>query len=209
MRSGVAAMILAALVALAGMASAQQAAPPADTATPAPAAEPQAEATDAAPAADAAAGDAGQPQQPQLVTETYGDWELRCTADKSNCFMYQLARDSNLNPVSEISIVDLPDGSEAAAGVTAVTPLGTLLSEGLVLQVDQGEARRYAYNWCTRSGCFARFGLTADEINQLKRGSKARMRLVSVSNPEQPVVLDLSLTGFTAAHNALVEASKN
>lgn len=162
-------------------------------------------ATDAG-AADGAASAAAAADMPDtLDIETFGDWELRCDTASGGCFMYQLASDPQGNPVSELTLVQLPEQGEAVAGITAITPLGTLLNEGLVMQVDQGQARQYPYNWCTRSGCFARFGLTQAEVNSLKAGNVARLRLLSASAPDQPVILEVSLAGFTAAYEALAE----
>ena len=84
-----------------------------------------------------------------------------------------------------------------------VTPLGTLLPSGVVLQVDGGERRQYPFAWCSQVGCFARFGLDEPGIAGMKRGNGGKITLVSVGKPEQPVTLDLSLTGFTAAYDAL------
>ncbi len=178
----------------------------------APAAEPEAPAAEApapeTPAAETPAAEAPaaeQPAAPEIVTEKFGDWEKRCTADQTNCFIYQLARDQAGNPVAEVTIVTLPEGDSALAGATIVTPLGTLLNAGLIIQVDSGQARKYDYGWCTRSGCFARFGLEADYITNLKRGNRAIMQLASVSAPERPITLNVSLTGFTAAFDSLPE----
>ena len=154
-------------------------------------------------ALDAGPGAAAAELPDTLEIETFTDWELRCDTESRGCFMYQLASDSSGNPVSELTLVQLPAGEEAVAGVTAITPLGTLLNEGLVMQVDQGQARQYPYNWCTRSGCFVRFGLTQAEVNAMKAGRVARMRLLSASAPDQPVILEVSLSGFTAAYEAL------
>lgn len=148
------------------------------------------------------------PEGPVIVTEKFGDWELRCTTNKVECFMYQLMQDEATNPVAEFTIVALPEGSQAAAGVTVVTPLGTLLDTGLAIQVDSGEARKYVYSWCDQSGCFARFGFDTTMLNNYKKGNVARVRLVSVSRPDQPVLLTLSLTGFTGAYNAMNAAFK-
>lgn len=147
-------------------------------------------------------------QEPNLDIQKFGDWELRCETTSGNCFMYQLARDQNDNPVAEISIVALPDQAEAAAGVTVITPLGTALAEGVVMQVDTGEARKYPFNWCTRSGCYARFGLTSAEVDAMRKGAQALVRIVSISAPDKPVVLPFSLSGFTAAHKALMDSRK-
>lgn len=159
----------------------------------------------AAPGTDPAAQPAEAAQEPQVTVEEIGDWQLRCEVESGNCFMYQLATDEQDNPVSEMNIVALPDDSDAAAGVTVVTPLGTLLTEGLVVQIDGNPAKQYAYNWCTRTGCFSRFGLSDDDVAWMKRGANARIRIVSISNSEQPVILSLSLAGFTAAFTKLTE----
>ena len=173
-------------------------APADDTATDADAAEVAAEQS----------AEIGEPAAPEITVETFGDWEVRCTADKSECFMYQLVQDNAENPVAEFTVIALPDDAKAVAGVTVVTPLGTMLDVGLLVQVDSGEARKYNYTWCDQSGCFARFGFEADMLNNYKRGNTARMRLVSVSRPDQPVDLGVSLTGFTGAFNAISEARK-
>jgi len=154
-----------------------------------------------ADAADAAA--ATEPPAVEIITTTYDDWDVRCTNDSSNCDMYQLVRDEALNPVVEVSIQALPAGGQAVAGATIVTPLGTLLSEGALLQIDSGRARQYPFNWCDRGGCYARFGLTAEEVANMKRGVTAKLRILSVSAPETPVLLDISLAGFTAAFDSM------
>ena len=139
----------------------------------------------------------------EIVKDTFGDWQVRCAPDGKECFMYQLALDTEKNPVAEVSILKLPEAAEADAGVTVVTPLGTLLPNGVVLQVDGGEPRQYPFAWCSQVGCFARFGLARTSVDGMKRGNSGKITLVSVGAPQSPVVLDLSLTGFTAAYDSL------
>ncbi len=208
----IAAIALAISLAATGAAGAQTATETPEPATPAaapetPAAEtatPDAAPAEAAETETATAGDPAAPEVMEIVRDTFGDWEVRCAPQGEDCFMYQLAMDSQNNPVAEVSILKLPEGSEAAAGVTMVTPLGSLLQSGIVLQVDQGEARQYPFNWCSQVGCFARFGLTQELINSMKRGRTATVMLASVAAPEAPVSLNLSLTGFTAGYDSLV-----
>ena len=213
-------LALAAFLAVAAPLAAQEA--PADApATTAPEAAPQAApavpatpaadagtapAAPAAPGAPAAAGAPATPQRPEVmevVKDTFGDWQIRCAPDGNECFMYQLALDAQKNPVAEVSLLKLPEAEEADAGVTVVTPLGTLLTNGLVLQIDGGETRQYPFAWCSQVGCFARFGLAKTSIDAMKRGKAGKISLVSVGAPQKPVVLNLSLTGFTDAFAAL------
>jgi invasion protein IalB len=210
-------LILAGLaLALAAPVAAQDAAAPADAPaaeapaaeTPADTAEPAdgAAATDGAAAAQgegAAGPQAAQPEVMEVVRDTFGDWQVRCAPDGDECFMYQLALDTQKNPVAEVSILKLPADADADAGVTIVTPLGTLLTNGVVLQIDGGEARQYPFAWCSQVGCFARFGLAKTSIDAMKRGNMGRVTLLSVGAPETPVVLDVSLSGFTSAFDSL------
>jgi invasion protein IalB len=137
------------------------------------------------------------------VRDTFGAWEVRCAPDGDECFMYQLALDEKKNPVAEVSILKLPEAAEADAGVTVVTPLGTLLTAGVALQVDGGERRQYPFGYCIQVGCFARFGLAQPSLDALKRGKTGELTLVSVAQPNAPLTLDLSLSGFTAAFDSL------
>ena len=144
------------------------------------------------------------------VREEFGDWQMRCIrapeGQEDPCQLYQLLRDETDNAVAEISMFSLPDGGQAAAGATIITPLETLLTEQLTITVDNGQARRYPFTWCSAIGCFARVGFTAAEVSQFKRGNVARIAIVPVAAPDQEVVLDVSLSGFTAGL-AAVDAS--
>ena len=139
----------------------------------------------------------------EIVRDTFGDWQVRCAPEGRECFMYQLAVDAQKNPVAEVSILKLPEQAEADAGVTVVTPLGTLLTAGVVVQIDAGEKRQYPFAWCSQVGCFARFGLDNPAVGVMKRGKAGKITLISVGNPQAPVTLDLSLSGFTAAFDSL------
>jgi invasion protein IalB len=192
---------------------------------------PEAPATEApaadAPAADAPAADAPATAAPAedlslgkpapdgpgstYVAAKHGDWEQRCvrTEDGSDpCQLYQLLKDATGNPVAEFSVFGLAPGQQAAAGATAIVPLETLLTQELTFQVDAGTAKRYPYSWCSPIGCIARIGFTAEEVTAMKAGVKATMTLVPVVAPDQKVVLDISLKGFTAGYDAVNAANQ-
>lgn len=201
-------LLAAAVAALAAAmpASAQDtpAAPAADAPAAAPEAAPgTAPATEAPAAAEAGTADPAAPEVMEVVRATFGDWEVRCAPTGNDCFMYQLAKDAGQNPVAEVSILKLPAQAEATAGVTIVTPLGTLLPPGIGLQVDSGDRRAYPFGWCSPVGCFARFGLDDPSLTAMKRGNGAKLSVASVGAPDRPIVLDVSLKGFTAAYHSL------
>ncbi|WP_237062045.1 invasion associated locus B family protein [Loktanella sp. M215] len=178
-------------------------------ATDAPAATPAPDQTTAAPADAAAAGAAnaapsvGQP----FIKATFGDWSQRCLKAEEGqvdpCQLYQLLMDKDDNAVAEFSTFPLPSGSQAAAGATIVVPLETLLTAQLQLKIDNGEPKVYPFTFCNAAGCVARVGFTPAEITQLKRGAAATIRMVPAAAPDQEVVLNLSLNGFTAGYDSL------
>ncbi len=165
----------------------------ADTAVEAPA--------DATTSAVASTIDGEQP--PEEVVAVHGDWQIRCRTDTGACFMYQLAIDAREVPIAEMSIVPLDAEDGRVAGFTIVTPLRTLLPEGVTLQIDNGRQQKYQFGWCAEAGCAARFAVREDGLTQFKRGNKTRLTVLSVEKPDTPVILDVSLSGFTAAFNDL------
>jgi len=141
-----------------------------------------------------------------VVYEVHGDWQVRCAADDpKNCFLYQLGKDGSGNPIAEFNLVQLQNEGQAVAGITIVTPLGTNLGRGLKWQIDSGKSRTYPYSWCAQVGCFARFGMTDEQISGMKRGAKGFLSLSAIQNPDAEISLSISLTGFTAAYDTLKE----
>ncbi|MEM9642594.1 MAG: invasion associated locus B family protein [Pseudomonadota bacterium] len=147
-------------------------------------------------------------QDGPYVRDTFGAWELRCVRaaeDAEICQLYQLMRDGEGNSVAEFNMFPLPEGQQAEAGANIVTPLETLLTASLRLAVDQGQAKRYPFSFCSQVGCFSRIGLTAEEVAAFRAGATATVTIVPAAAPNETVELTLSLSGFTAGYNALVE----
>ena len=143
------------------------------------------------------------------LREKHGKWELRCIKDKvvekEECRIFNLLADQDGNLIAQLDMQVLPKGGQAVAGVDIATPLGSLLTAQVVMTIDAGKAKRYPYTWCDQQGCYARFGMTKGEIDSMKRGAKANMTIFSVTAPDQPLNLELSLSGFTAVWNAVAQ----
>jgi invasion protein IalB len=189
-------------------APADPAAPAAEPAAPAEApavapAEAPAEAAPATPAqAPAAGAPAAAPEQEITVTKQ-GDWEIGCVAGTTNCEMQQVALDETDNPVVLVRVVRLPEAADAEALMIFNTPLGTLLPTGLGFRIDSAEGAALPFEWCVQEGCIVRLGLRDAEIAAMKRGKIVKLTVSSIADPNAPVELDLSLTGFTAAYGSL------
>jgi invasion protein IalB len=175
------------------------------TETPAPAPVP-AQAPGIAESAEKA--EIGQP----YVGPTNGDWKSRCFKAPDGgdpCEAIQvltdgtLTQNGQLNQVAEFSLFDLPDGGDAVLGAVIIAPLETALQAGLALQIDGGAAKLYPYSFCTIAGCIARIGFTAADVAELKKGNEAKLLIVPAAAPDQQVNIKVSLTGITAAIDAL------
>jgi len=138
------------------------------------------------------------------IKEEIGDWSLQCIRtgeEEEPCQLYQLLTDENGNAVAEFSLFRLKEGGQAVAGATVIVPLETLLTEDLLIGVDGAKGKRFRFSFCNPIGCFARIGLTEQDINAFKRGASAEVTIVPFAAPDVQVKLDLSLSGFTAGYD--------
>lgn len=157
----------------------------------------------AAPAAEAPAPLTKETAQiGQIYVASKSDpWETRCTKTdgaKDPCQLFQLLRDEKGGAVAEVNLFGVAPGGKAAAGAAVVAPLETLLSAGVVIQIDDKEAKVYPFAFCNSYGCVARIGFTAEELDMLKAGTAAKIAIVPAAAPENNVTLTMSLAGFTA-----------
>jgi invasion protein IalB len=165
-------------------------------------------AQDSSGAADAAIDTETLPVGQTYIRETITDWSLRCmrgtaSLEEDSCQLYQLLTDPSGNPVSEFTLLPAPAGSEVAALVTIITPLETVLTEGLILSIDEMSMPPQPFVWCNRTGCYSRFGISGDEIEAMKRGAVASVSIVALAAPQQRIEVTASLRGFTAAFDRL------
>lgn len=149
-------------------------------------------------------------QEPQVgetyVKETFGDWSMRCIKTEEGddpCQMYQLLADGEGTPISEFTLFRLPGDGPAKAGATVIVPLETSLSAQLTIQIDDNPARRYPFAFCNNVGCYARIGLTEEDVESFKQGNQATMTIVPIVAPDQRVDVTLSLSGFTASYDVV------
>jgi invasion protein IalB len=143
---------------------------------------------------------------------TFEAWEQRCVRTESGvdpCQLYLLLKDKDGNSVAEFTMFNLPKGSEgpAVAGATFIAPLETLLTAGMLMQVDAAKPKGYPFTFCTQIGCVARIGFTAEEIAAMKSGANAVITIVPFVAPDEKVELTMSLKGFTAGLDAVTAAN--
>lgn len=145
------------------------------------------------------------------VAGIYRDWQVRCirsTADEipDRCEMFQLLEEENGNPVAEFRIAGvLEEVDGIIASATILTPLDSLLSPGIQLQIDENPPAQVPFAFCRPIGCFVQLTLTEPDIAMFENGADAQVVLFALIRDEQgqmggaPVRLLASLRGFTAA----------
>lgn len=139
---------------------------------------------------------------------SYDDWEMVCVKVESGsepCEIGQLVLDDSANPIADVRVFPLPQGSQAIAGATMLTPLGVSLQNGLLFSVDEGDPKQYPYAFCNNVGCIARVGFTPLELQKLRKGATAKMGIRLFQDPNNPITIGVSLKGFADAYTALTK----
>lgn len=149
----------------------------------------------------------------ETYSEAYGDWSRECIRlpegqdGPDPCQLSQLLyQPGEGNTIGKMTVGRLPEGGQAVAGSMVIMPLGTLLTEQLVISVDSAAQRRYPFRFCDSVGCVAQIGFTAAEIEAFKAGNQANITIVGAGAPDKKVSVPVSLKGFTAAWESLFTA---
>lgn len=143
-----------------------------------------------------------------LDTQRFDDWELVCRSAEAqgvgDCRISQRLAVADSGQTVFL-LTGLP-GDAAGTYVAIVSvPLRGYLAPGIELQVDSRDPVRILYETCDPSGCHAGFPLEGEILQAFRAGLTARFRIWTAR--DEPVDLDISLIGFTAAFEALRERS--
>ena len=141
------------------------------------------------------------------VKGSFGDWTLRCLKTEQTqdpCQLFQLMHTPDGSPVAEYNLNPVQSDGLVIAGANVITPLETLLTQQLTIQVDDENAKIYPFAFCVQMGCVARIGLTEEDLDSYRSGAQAIITMFPAAAPTKPERLTLSLTGFTAGHEALM-----
>lgn len=143
-------------------------------------------------------------KEPDSKAKTYNSWANQCETEPNTerkiCYSSQtiLIKEKDVE-ILYIAIGHIPDSDKPLLRMT--TPLGTLLPEGMLLKVDDGEESRLPYVFCNRIGCHIEVGVTEKFLTAIKKGNKLNIRFLDLGGREFNV--PVSLSGFTKAYDAL------
>jgi invasion protein IalB len=92
--------------------------------------------------------------------------------------------------------------SETKKPVTMVqVPLGLFLPAGVTVDIDGDMARNYPLQTCNANGCFVGFPLSDDQLKRMLTGGRLNVTFQYLN--KKPVILPMSLEGFTDAYNRI------
>lgn len=142
---------------------------------------------------------------PDRLTETFRDWVVQCaTRDTASgtvrsCQMVQeLTRESDGGRVLNMSIRQ----NQEAQGIVQITvPLGVLLAQGVRISVEEQELARIGYLTCVQGGCIARGILEPSVVDVMQQSGEAQVTIQG----SEPISIGISLMGFTAAWDRIIE----
>lgn len=140
----------------------------------------------------------------QTADEVFGSWTLRCetrAADNGReCIMFQnLVLKTGGQPVLQFAIGLAP--ADAMPTVILSLPLGIALPPGVSIRIDEGKAAQFPVERCEPDGCRAGMKLRKATVAQLAEGRQ--LTITFFDGERQPIVVPLSLDGFSAGYAAL------
>ncbi len=135
----------------------------------------------------------------------FKDWGYKCETpkgfDQKICFIFQrVTNKENNKKIADTTVAYPPKGNKPIMVITM--PLGVFLPSGIQIRVDENkEAARAPFVQCIVDGCQARVPLDEKLLGMMKGGNKLR---IAFFTPQQKQLgFPISLSGFTAAMNAL------
>ena len=158
-------------------------------------------------ACPAMAADAQQaaPAKPavKLYAKTFGSWVYRCNdaGQQAVCQVEQemgVSRDGHMVPIAMVAF-SKPVGQDHY-DISAVVPLGILLSAGVRFSADQREAVEKSVDFCERDGCVVLPQAAENLTSTFRSGKTGHLTFKFISG--HPFTINFSLAGFNDAMKA-------
>jgi len=139
--------------------------------------------------------------------QVFGDWLLACEARTDGqgelCYLHQTLtynKDDVSGKLLDIKIGALGEGTDLYA--IMMLPLGLNIPSGAVMQSDDGEPTPLTIQTCTKLGCRSVAPIPEDLLWGFRQGRVLKVGFIPFGS-KQTIVVEASLTGFTAAYKSL------
>lgn len=102
--------------------------------------------------------------------------------------------------------IGYPPGQKNKAAAVAILPLGVLVNEDIVVELDGSKLTDFKIRHCVVAGCVGAFTLSDKDIKKLSEGKAMVVKSVTADN--RPLAIELSLNGFSSAYDKIKPAKE-
>lgn len=142
-----------------------------------------------------------QPAAPSITQQSFGQWSLQCTSDKSMnppCqIIYQLASADH----KIATVISLAKASSGTVGMQMALPLGFAIQGGVRIAFGKGFSMTAAVSRCTLKGCLVEGVAPANLLAAMLKEKSGQISLRMLQGGD--VALPVSLDGFAQAYHAM------
>lgn len=142
------------------------------------------------------------------VTETHGDWTVRCQVrqpeGRISCLVQQEQVDNQSR--QRLMAMEVVPSGDGVLG-TLILPFGLDLDKGISVSVDDGQpGPNLRFRTCLPQGCMVSLNLAAVVTATLKSG--ATLKVAAIADGGAPTPFSVSLNGFASALARAQELAK-
>ena len=140
----------------------------------------------------------------ELKNNQFKDWQKICDETTNICSIFSFGFDSEGNKKARVSLsLYGSTDSKKVAEMTILSPLYSYLPHGLLIAVQNNEPIRHEFALCAKEGCLNFIPLQKEEVEMLKKEWNLMLAYQDYRNPNEKIILDVSLVGFMKAYDSL------
>ena len=147
-------------------------------------------------------GTAAMAGEPEKVPAAGSDWRVECTNNLKtlDCRAFLEVVQKNNNQVVTAFTVRYPAETKKPVMMLQL-PLGILVSEAVLVEVDGSQPERSVVQTCTPAGCFVGAAMPDALLHAMLTGKQ--LKIIFYDANKQRVTVTLPLAGFALAYNKI------
>ena len=167
--------------------------------------------------ASSTAPSSAQDAAPSALSETYGDWIVRCATlqaegqneskPKSVCQMSQELQQGQSGKRALLIVFDINATGNGLLSGRIIAPFGLDLKSGLSLKIADAVYLEAPFKTCLPQGCVAPTIVNSELLAAMRDGQKLTVAMTAADS-NRPVNMDVSLKGFGQAYDRLTALSE-
>lgn len=128
-------------------------------------------------------------------------WAKRCEKDSSYCEIYQTLTVKKTGQRLLEFALGYPKDQKGKAQAVVILPLGVIMTDGIGIQVDEGEMNKAMVRFCNTSGCYVYMTLPDKVVESMDKGKA--MSVLFLDGAGKKVRIQMPLEGFGAARKQI------